>query len=143
MTVKPIVFRATALAALLLAGPAVSAELSYEQAKANADRDEAALSPAFSQRLSQSQGKAIGDVLSVCMFEIPHPGGHPDVTPFVVVMQLDAFGRIVRTWRQGSTPLAVCFHREIGRKMLFAPPKAPFYTSIELALTEKDAPGKH
>jgi hypothetical protein len=129
---------ALAAVVVLLMNPAFAADLSYDQAKANADKDEASLSPELSQKLVESQGAAMGGVLPACMASIPHPNGHTDLTPFVVVMQLDASGKIVRTWRHGSTPLATCFEHEIGTKTLFVPPKVPFYTSIELALKEKD-----
>lgn len=124
---------------IVLTNPAAAAGLTYDQAKVYADRDEASLSPDFSHKLLQSQGAAMGVVLPACMASIPHPKGHVDLTPFVVVMQLDASGKVVRTWRHGSTPLANCFERAIGPRSLFVPPKAPFYTSIELALTEKDS----
>jgi len=129
------------LAALMivLTNPAFAADLGYDQAKGYADRDEASLSPELSHKLVQSQGAAMGVVLPACMASIPHPNGHTDLTPFVVVMQLDASGKVVRTWRHGGTPLANCFERGIGPRSLFVPHKAPFFTSIELALTEKNS----
>jgi len=126
---------------IVLTNPAAAADLTYDQAKVYADRDEASLSPGLSQKLVQSQGTVMGVVLPACMSSIPHPNGHADLTPFVVVMQLDASGKVVRTWRHGSTPLANCFERAISPKSLFVPPKVPFYTSIELALKEKGSGG--
>jgi hypothetical protein len=124
---------------LSLMNLSLAADLSYDQAKANSDRDEASLSQALTQKLVESQAKVMGDILPGCMVSIPHPNGHADLTPFTVVMQLDASGKVVRTWLHGTTPLAVCFHRGVISKTLFNPPKAPFYTSIELALKEKDS----
>ena len=56
-----------------------------------------------------------------------------DVTPFIVVMQLDAQGRVRQTWRQGGSPLAICLERYVRDRILVPPPKAPFHASLEIS----------
>jgi len=48
-------------------------------------------------------------------------------------MELDATGKVVRTWLGGTSTLAVCFNKEMATKSLFVPPHAPFYTSFEMS----------
>ena len=120
----------TALLTLLLfAAGATASELSYEQAKVHADRDEASLSSAQTQSLIESQGTAAGPSFSNC----PPSTAHPDLSPFTVVMELNASGKVVRTWLKGNSEIAVCFNQQMSRKTLFVPPRAPFYTSFEMS----------
>ncbi len=51
-------------------------------------------------------------------------------------MRLDADGRVQQTWRQGSSPLAICLQRYVRDKAVFVPPKAPFYTALEVSFTK-------
>jgi len=48
-----------------------------------------------------------------------------------VVLQLDAQGRVVRTWREGEEAVARCVDAGFAGKTLFVPPKAPFYAAFE------------
>jgi hypothetical protein len=105
-----------------------SSTLSYNQAKALADRDENSLSPAQTQQLIASQGKAGGEAHASCL----SPGGKKDLSPYTVVMELDSGGKVVRTWLSGTSPLAICFNKEMATKSLFSPPRMPFYTSFEM-----------
>ncbi|KRG69192.1 hypothetical protein ABB29_10205 [Pseudoxanthomonas dokdonensis] len=57
----------------------------------------------------------------------------PDLSPFVVVVQLDAAGRIGRTWRKGNSPLSICVQKTLQGRQLPAPPQTPFLTSFELS----------
>ena len=119
----------TLLALLLISAGAFASNLSYEQAKARADHDEASLSASQTGALIQSQGTASGASFSKC----PPATPRPDLSPFTVVMELDASGKVVRTWRKGSSAIAVCFNGEMSHKSLFKPPKVPFYTSFEMS----------
>ena len=56
-----------------------------------------------------------------------------DLSNFVVVMRLDASGKVARTWRRGDSPLALCVERNARGKILFVPPRNPFYTSLEIS----------
>ena len=115
---------------ILLAVVAISSSaLSYEQAKSNADRDERSLSPAQTQQLLASQGKAGGEAHASCL----QPESKSDMSAYTVVMELDSSGKVARTWLKGASPLATCFNKEMATKSLFAPPHAPFYTSFEMS----------
>jgi hypothetical protein len=112
------------------AGVALAAALTYSDAKALADRDEASLGSS-SGALVEAQGTVLGPLLADCARSI----GGADQSSFVVVMELDASGRIVKTWRQGSSPISACFESSVMGKSLVSPPKAPFYTSFEMHFT--------
>lgn len=116
-------------ALLLVSAGAFASGLSYEQAKTRADRDEASLSAAQTGALIESQGAAAGDSFAKC----PPTSSHPDLAPFTVVMELDASGKVVRTWLKGNSAIAVCFNAGMSHKSLFKPPRAPFYTSFEMS----------
>ncbi|MET0808151.1 MAG: hypothetical protein ABWX93_05265 [Pseudoxanthomonas sp.] len=59
----------------------------------------------------------------------------PDLSALVVVMELDAQGKVVRTWLKGSSPLAICLRKHAAARWLSAPPRAPFHTSIEVSFS--------
>lgn len=117
----------------VVAGPVFAAVHSYADAKALADRDEAAASKAQSGDLLASQGTAIDRIVPQCTWAAG-PGGMP---PFVVVAELDATGKVVRTWRAGDSAFATCFEKKLGTRWLFVPPHAPFYTSFEMSMTHE------
>ena len=119
----------TTAAILLCSFSSVHAsEVTYEQSKAWADRDEASLSPNQQQALIESQGRVGGAAHASCL------DGHskPDLSPYTLVMELDSSGKVVRTWLHGGSALAKCFNQEMSKATLFAPPKTPFYTSFEM-----------
>lgn len=122
-----ILFAACAFAAL----PAFAAVPSYADAKALADRDEATVTKAQSAELLTSQGAAIDRIIPQCA-GTTGPSGMP---PFVVVVELDAVGKVVTTWREGDSDFALCFERRLRALALFVPPHAPFYTSFEMSMT--------
>ena len=101
----------------------------YAQAKSRADADESSLSSDASQALLASQGEILDEGVAHCATP------NPDLTPFVVVVQLDERGQIVRTWREGSSPLAICVQKYLAGKALPAPLQAPFFTAFELSFT--------
>ncbi len=118
------------LALALLAAPASAAiPLDYAAAKAQADKDEASLPRGHGSALLESQSKLLGDGVAECATP------NPDLSPFVVVMEQDASGKVVRTWLQGDSPLAICLRKYIAKGTLLVPPRVPFYSSIELSFT--------
>jgi len=117
------------LAAGVVASSVHAAEVTYEQAKAWADRDEGSLTPGQAQALTESQGRAGGSAHATCLGGRPKP----NLAPYTVVMELDSSGKVVHTWLHGDSTLAVCFNEEMRKATLFAPPKAPFYTSFEMS----------
>ncbi|MEY2168133.1 MULTISPECIES: hypothetical protein [unclassified Rhodanobacter] len=110
--------------------PALAASLGFSEAKALADRDEASIHGARAQTLLESQGKAISQILPQCL----SGARSNDLPPFVVVAKLDSKGKVVATWRDGDSDLAVCFEEKVAHLVLFQPPSAPFFTSFEMDL---------
>ncbi|MET0582318.1 MAG: hypothetical protein ABWZ08_10140 [Pseudoxanthomonas sp.] len=124
--------RLIALVALaLLAGSVAAAPtLEYADVKALADKDEASLSPQQSAELRSAQSALLESGTAACATP------NPDLSALVVVMELDAQGKVARTWLQGTSPLAICLRKHAAGQSLPAPPRAPFYTSIELSFTK-------
>jgi hypothetical protein len=104
--------------------------LEYAEVKSLADKDEASLAPADSEQLLKAQGELLNAGAAACATP------SPDLSPFVVVMELDAEGRIVRTWLQGSSPIGICLRKYVAGHVLIVPPRIPFYNSIELSFTK-------
>ena len=116
---------------LLLADPqaATATAMDYSEAKRLADAYEAAVTGPAKAELLAAQAALLDAGVAECnRFDL-----RGDVTPFVVVMQLDAQGRVQQTWRQGGSPLAICLQRYVRDKTLVAPPKAPFHASLEIS----------
>ena len=119
------------VALTILAGHAVAASaLEYDEAKALADQDEASLSPEQSGKLRDSQAALLASGTAACATP------NPDLSALVVVMELDARGKVVRTWLEGNSPLAICLRKHAAAQSLAPPPRTPFYTSIELSFTK-------
>ncbi|MCR6495943.1 hypothetical protein LJB71_06735 [Thermomonas sp. S9] len=115
----------------LAAAQAAPADLDYIDAKRLADADEASVTgPAHAAMLAAQQSLLNAGVVDCAL-------GRPqtDFTAFTIVMRLDAEGRVQQTWRQGSSPLAICLQRYVRDKTVFVPPKAPFYSALEISFT--------
>lgn len=121
-----------ALIALTALGGSLSAApvLDDAQAKTLADKDEASLAPAGSASLRKAQAELLEAGTAACA------APRPDLSPFTVVMELDAEGRIVRTWLQGASPIGICLRKYVSGKILFVPPRVPFHTSLELSFSK-------
>lgn len=102
----------------------------YSGAKQRADADEASLPAADASAMREAQGVALEAAIAGCATPTA------DTSPFVVVAELDATGKVVRTWREGGTPLAICVQKQIAGSALAPPPRAPFFTSFELSFTQ-------
>ena len=116
----------TTLALLPLAGLAQTPQ-GFSDAKAQADRDEASLDPVKRAAFQQAQSRQLETSVANCA------DPRHDTAAFVIVVEVDARGRIVRTWRQGDTLLAQCVERELSGRFLEPPPRAPFHVSFELS----------
>ncbi len=111
------------------AASALASDVSFDQASALAAKDSASLDGDQTLALVQSQSKASGVMLRKC----PQPVKKADFASFVVVMELDATGKVTRTWLQGTTSTAECFNEEFAHQTLsFKPPHAPFYASYDM-----------
>ena len=102
----------------------------YAGAKQLADADEASLPSADAGAMRETQGAVLEAAIAGCATPAA------DTSPFVVVAELDATGKVVRTWREGSTPLAICVQKRINGNTLAVPPRAPLFTSFELSFTQ-------
>lgn len=122
-------FIVLAIAAVLAGQVSTASALEYAEAKALADKDEASLAPETSASLLKSQGALLEAGAAACATP------RPDLSPFVVVMELDAQGTVLRTWLQGASPIGVCMRKYVAGKTVIVPPRAPFYTSLELTFT--------
>lgn len=123
------------LAALLLADPqsaSATAPLDYADAKPLATRDEASVTGAAHAAMLAAQQALLDAGVVECSLGKPQK----DFSAFTVVMQLDADGRVQQTWRQGSSPLAICLQRYVRDKRVFVPPTAPFYMALEISFTK-------
>jgi hypothetical protein len=124
--------------ALVVASGTQAQGMNYLGAKVLADHDEAALTPAEMEALLAAQGVAGGDSFGACS----PPDSVAELTPFTVVMKLDASGKIVQTWLEGASRIAECFNAHISEKSLNKPPYAPFYTSFAMSWqAEPEQPG--
>lgn len=117
------------LGLLCAANAQAQAPVDYAAAKRAADGDEATLSIADAAPHRDAQQRVLEAAVTTCATPTA------DTTPFVVVAELEAGGRVARTWREGSTPLAICVQKQINAATLRAPPRAPFFTSFELSFT--------
>lgn len=104
--------------------------LEYADAKALADKDEASLPQAESASLHKAQSELLEAGTAACATP------KPDLSPFTVVMELDAEGKVVRTWLQGSSPIGICLRKYVAGKTLIVPPRVPFHTSLELSFSK-------
>lgn len=116
-----------AISACLISVAALGSDVTFDQAKARADGDEAALTPQQEATLISSQGEIAHATFVNCRAS--------DLadrrSPFTLVMELDAAGKVVRTWRSGTSAIAICLDEAMREGSLFHPPKSPFYTSFE------------
>ncbi|MDE2407826.1 MAG: hypothetical protein KGL91_08185 [Xanthomonadaceae bacterium] len=108
------------------------AALEYVDARKLADADEAGVTGSAHAAMVAVQRKLLDAGVLECALGKPQK----DFTAFTLVMQLDADGRVQQTWRQGSSPLAICLQRYLRDKTMFVPPKAPFMTALEVSFTK-------
>jgi len=124
--------RLACLALLMLATSAIAAPTAgYDEALALARTDEASLSPEQAAVLTESQGDAGGRMLAQCRTD--NGGILADLSAFTVVLQLDGKGKVLRTWRDGESPIAACFEKAMQAQSLAAPPRAPFHTFFAMS----------
>lgn len=118
---------------LMLQQPTPAAvPVEYVDAKPLAMADEASITGAAHTAMLAAQQTLLDAGVVECSLGKPQK----DFSAFTVVMRLDADGRVQQTWRQGSSPLAICLQRYVRDKRVFVPPKAPFYTALEISFTK-------
>ena len=113
---------AIVLAAILLIAPG---DISIEQAETFASRDEATLQGEQAAEFFEQQGKALGMALYKCgVKEACEASG------LMVVMRLDARGRVTRTWLNKQSVLGQCFEKELLSATFPTDGRPEFYTFI-------------
>jgi hypothetical protein len=123
---------ATLLALWLAATQAADpVPLEVYDAKRLAARDEATVTGPARQTMLTAQQQLLDAGVTACALGQPQH----DFSPFTIVMQLDADGRVQQTWREGSSPLAICLQRYVRDRTVFVPPRAPFYSALEVSFT--------
>jgi hypothetical protein len=128
------------IALLLLAGlvparaaePAAPEPLEYIDAKRLADADEKTVTGSAHEAMLAAQRKLLDAGVVECSLGKPQK----DFSGFTIVMMLDASGHVQRTWREGGSPLAICIQRYVRDKIVFQPPRVPFYTSLAISFTK-------
>lgn len=126
-----------ALALGLLAAPQASpavtvAVVEYVDAKRLADADEKTLVGPAHEAMRAAQARLLDAGVVECSLGKPQK----DFTAFTIVMRLDAAGQVRDTWRQGSSPLAICLQRYVRGKTVFTPPRDGFHMSLEISFTK-------
>ena len=126
-----------ALALGLLAAPQASPAVAmpvveYVDAKRLADADEKTLIGPAHEAMRAAQARLINAGVVECSLGKPQK----DFSAFTIVMRLDAAGQVRDTWRQGSSPLAICLQRYVRGKTVFTPPRDGFHMSLEISFTK-------
>lgn len=114
------------------ADPATPVPLEYVDAKRLADADEKTVTGAAHKAMLAAQRSLLDAGVVECSLGKPQR----DFSGFTIVMELDATGRVQRTWREGGSPLAICIQRYLRDKVVFVPPRAPFHTSLAISFTK-------
>lgn len=127
---------ATALALLLSTQstpvpPPAQLPFEYIDAKRLADADERTLVGPAQAMMRAAQARLLDAGVVECARGKPQQ----DFSPFTIVMRLDAAGQVRETWRQGSSPLAICLQRYVRGKTVFTPPRDHFHMSLEISFT--------
>lgn len=101
------------------------------EAKAEADRSEASLSPEQLLALTNAQGAFAATAFPACAAQATVPAR------FTVVVELAATGKVVNSWVLGESAFAQCFRGAMARSFTFQPPRVPFFTSFEYSTAAK------
>ena len=126
-----------ALALGLLAAPQAAPAMAvpvveYVDAKRLSDADEKTLVGPAHEAMRAAQARLLNAGVVECSLGKPQK----DFTAFTIVMRLDAAGQVRDTWRQGSSPLAICLQRYVRGKTVFTPPRDGFHMSLEISFTK-------
>lgn len=130
-TVLRVLLLGCCLAMLPMPRALAQAELDFTAAKSAADADEASLDAATGAAVLAQQRAFLDARVAACA-DIRTTARLED---FVIVVELDAEGRVASTWRRGDSPLALCIERDARGKFMFVPPRAPFHASLEVGFT--------
>ncbi len=118
------------LATIFLAAQVAAAPQSFASAKAEAIRLERAMSKVQHTAFLDMQGRALVSALDAC-----GPPGK-DLSPFTVVLQVEASGTVSASWREGETALAQCVERKLSATTFTGKWSAPRYMLVGAILRE-------
>lgn len=107
------------------------APMDFAAAKAAADADEASQEESARAATLEQQSAFLDAAVAACA----DGRNTAQLEGFVIVVELDDAGHVVRTWRRGDSPLALCIERHSRGKLMFVPPRTPFYASLEVSFT--------
>jgi hypothetical protein len=122
------VLACTAPAAAAQDAPPPATAMDFEQARLLAGQDEARLDGDQLARYSQRQSDFLRPHIARCTRGVPTR----ELGPVGLVMELDAQGRVIRTWQDVHTPVADCLAAAVQGQVVHVPPKVPFLTATDL-----------
>jgi len=114
----------------MLAAQALAAPLDFADALKLADANEAALDADAKAALMQSQDAALRTATAGCVSLAP--GRLP---AFTIVMELDADGRALNSWRDSDLPMVRCVERELRNGAYRTTGKGGFFMSFVVSFT--------
>ncbi|GAB3387329.1 hypothetical protein GCM10027432_22470 [Lysobacter fragariae] len=119
---------AVGLAATAVLVPATANGIEYPQAKQMADGDEAKLDGAQMASLAQAQANFARKFTRKCAAG----KARAELSPFGLVLKLDADGHVVHGWVDTETTVATCMRDAALGQLYFKPPQAPFMTALQM-----------
>jgi len=108
--------------------------ISFKTAKELADANEAALSSQDAMILAREQGTVVQSALSKCSME------SENLASFVIVAEVDSSGKVLATWRDGTSLVALCFQGIVSKSILTPPVAGPFFTSFQMDFSTSSKP---
>lgn len=118
------------IAAILFAAHVAGSPVDYAHAKALADANEASLGAAEHAKYHAEQDRLLRAAITRCA------GPNPDLSPFTVVLSLNADGSVAGSWLKGGTELASCVWLQLLRSGMPGHWKTPFYSSFEVSFQQ-------
>ena len=115
---------------MLLATQSVAGPVDYSEALKRADANEASLESSDKATLVASQDAALHDAMGTCVDLAP--GKLP---AFTIVLQLDADGRSLNSWRNNDLPMVRCVQRELAKATYATHQRTDFFVSFVVTFT--------
>ena len=103
-----------------------SGNLSFEEAKSQADEDKSSFSPGQLSKLESYQTRFTAMAFPPCQ---ESTGMAPD--NFAVVIEVGSDGQVVRSWRRGDSDFAICFQKLMTDNFFVISFEQPFFTAVE------------
>jgi hypothetical protein len=104
--------------------------LSFAEAKARADKDEASLNAGRLEKLGRVRRRFTEAAIPPC---VETGGSRP--ANFSLVLEIRADGYVGRSWRRGDSRFAVCMQTLMRDNFFMTPYSQPFFIYLEFAAT--------